>query len=86
MLKITPKDNEISRTLGRMRPPRSKELSSLKGAAFDKAYLDNEVAYNKTVEDVLETLLIPSASNAELKSLLQRGLKITRTKCSKPSR
>ena len=76
MLKITPKDNEISRTLGKNAASKTKELSSLKGAAFDKAYLDNEVAYNKTVEDVLETLLIPSASNAELKSLLQRGLKI----------
>jgi putative membrane protein len=75
-LKVTPKDNEISRTLGKNAAFKTKELSSLKGAAFDKAYLDNEVAYHKTVEDVLETQLIPSASNAELKSLLQRGLKI----------
>jgi putative membrane protein len=75
-LKVTPKDNEISRTLGKNAAFKTKKLSSLKNAAFDKAYLDNEVAYHKTVEDVLETQLIPSASNAELKSLLQRGLKI----------
>lgn len=75
-LKVTPKDNEISRTLGKNAAFKTKELSSLKGAAFDKAYLDNEVAYHKTVEDVLETQLIPSVSNAELKSLLQRKLKI----------
>jgi putative membrane protein len=75
-LKVTPKDNEISRTLSKSAAFKTRELSKLKGAAFDKAYLDNEVAYHKTVEDVLETLLIPSASNMELKSLLQTGLKI----------
>ena len=52
------------------------ELEKLKGAEFDKAYVANEVAYHKAVNGALETLLIPSASNAELKSLLQTGLKI----------
>jgi putative membrane protein len=52
------------------------ELGKLKGAAFDKAYIDNEVAYHKTVNNALETQLIPSASNTELKNLLQTGLKI----------
>ena len=46
------------------------------GAAFDKAYIANEVAYHKAVDSALETQLIPSANNAELKSLLQTGLKI----------
>ena len=45
-------------------------------SAFDKAYVANEVAYHKTVDTALETQLIPSSSNAELKSLLQTGLKI----------
>ena len=36
----------------------------------------NEVAYHKTVNGALETTLIPSVSNPELKSLLQTGLKI----------
>ena len=52
------------------------ELDKLSGAAFDKAYVANEVAYHKTVDTALETQLIPSSSNAELKSLLQTGLKI----------
>jgi putative membrane protein len=34
------------------------------------------VAYHKQVNGALESLLIPSASNGELKSLLQTGLKI----------
>jgi putative membrane protein len=48
----------------------------LSGATFDKAYVANEVAYHKTVDNALEKQLIPSASNPELKSLLQTGLKI----------
>src|SRR5205823_13066704 len=52
------------------------ELGKLKGAAFDKAYVANEVAYHKAVDSALETTLIPNANNAELKSLLQTGLKI----------
>ena len=52
------------------------ELAKLSGKAFDKAYIDNEVAYHKTVNDALEKTLIPSAQNGELKSLLETGLKI----------
>ena len=52
------------------------ELAKLSGAAYDKAYVANEVAYHKTVNGALETTLIPSATNPELKNLLQTGLKI----------
>ena len=52
------------------------KLEKLDGAAFDQAYVDNEVAYHKQVNGALETLLIPSAQNAELKSLLETGLKL----------
>ena len=75
-LKVTPEDNDTSRTLSKNAAAKLEELSKLKGAAFDKAYVDNEVAFHKAVDNALETLLIPSASNAELKSLLQTGLKI----------
>ena len=36
------------------------ELSKIKGKAFDQAYVDNEVAYHKQVNDALATLLIHS--------------------------
>ena len=52
------------------------ELAKLSGSAFDKAYIDNEVAYHKTVNSALENTLIPSATNPELKDLLSSGLKI----------
>jgi putative membrane protein len=51
-------------------------LAGLTGAAFDKAYVDNEVAFHKTVNSALSTTLIPDAQNSELKSLLQSGLKV----------
>jgi hypothetical protein len=64
------------KTLSKNAADKLAELGKLNGAAFDKAYIANEVAYHKAVNSALETTLIPSASNAELKSLLQTGLKI----------
>lgn len=75
-LKITPEDNATSQALTKAAKEERSKLAKLKGAAFDKAYVENEVAYHKQVDSALETLLIPSASNAELKSLLETGLKI----------
>ncbi|TIN91896.1 MAG: DUF4142 domain-containing protein [Mesorhizobium sp.] len=75
-LKVKPEDNGTSQALTKAAKEERAKLAKLKGAAFDKAYVDNEVAYHKQVNGALETLLIPSASNAELKSLLETGLKI----------
>ena len=52
------------------------EIAKLNGKAFDKAYIDNEVAYHRAVNSALQSTLIPDASNAELKDLLTTGLKI----------
>ncbi|WP_316161118.1 MULTISPECIES: DUF4142 domain-containing protein [unclassified Bradyrhizobium] len=75
-LKVTPEDNDTSRALSKQASEKLDELGKLKGAAFDKAYIANEVVYHKTVNGALETQLIPSASNSELKELLQTGLKL----------
>ncbi|TPJ75979.1 DUF4142 domain-containing protein [Mesorhizobium sp. B2-6-2] len=75
-LKVTPEDNDTSKALTKAAKEERAKLAKLKGAAFDKAYIENEVAYHKQVNGALETLLIPSASNAELKSLLETGLKV----------
>ncbi|TQF25936.1 membrane protein [Bradyrhizobium sp. UNPF46] len=75
-LNVTPEDNDTSTALSKQASDKLAELDKLDGAAFDKAYVANEVAYHKAVNGALETQLIPSASNAELKSLLQTGLKI----------
>ena len=44
-----------------------------------KAYINNEVAYHKSVIGAVETILIPQAKNAELKSLLQQVLPALKT-------
>jgi putative membrane protein len=75
-LNVTPEDNDTSRSLSKAAADKQAELAKLNGAAYDKAYVANEVAYHKTVNGALETLLIPSANNPELKSLLQTGLKL----------
>jgi putative membrane protein len=75
-LNVTPEDNDTSKALTKAAADKRTELAKLSGAAFDKAYVANEVAYHKAVDSALETQLIPSSSNAELKSLLQTGLKI----------
>lgn len=75
-LKVTPEDNDTSRALAKAAAAEKSKLSKLSGSAFDKAYVENEIAYHKQVNGALETVLIPSASNSELKSLLETGLKI----------
>jgi putative membrane protein len=75
-LGVTPEDNDTSKALTKQAADKRAELAKLSGAAFDKAYIDNEVAYHKAVNGALQTTLIPSASNAELKDLLTTGLKI----------
>ena len=75
-LNVTPEDNATSQTLSKAAEDKRAELGKLDGDAFDKAYVENEVAYHKQVNGALETLLIPSAQNAELKGLLETGLKL----------
>ena len=75
-LNVTPQDNDTSKALAKQAADKRIELAKLNGAAYDKAYIDNEVAYHKTVNGALQDTLIPSASNPELKDLLTTGLKI----------
>lgn len=73
-LHVTPEANPTSAGLTKAADAELAKLSKLKGAAFDREYVNNEVAYHKTVNGALSSTLIPSAHNAELKSLLQTGL------------
>ena len=75
-LKVTPEDNDTSKTLSKQATEKLADLAKLKGVEYDKAYVANEVAYHKTVNGALANTLIPNAQNVELKGLLQTGLKI----------
>jgi putative membrane protein len=75
-LGVTPEANPTSASLEAAALAERAKLAKLSGAKFDRAYVANEVAYHKTVNGALATVLIPSAHNGELKSLLQTGLKL----------
>jgi putative membrane protein len=69
-LKVTPQDNPTSQNLKSDGDQNLAQLKTLTGRAFDKAYVDHEVAYHQQVIDALDKTLIPGAANAELKALL----------------
>jgi RNA polymerase sigma factor (sigma-70 family) len=69
-LKVTPQENDTSRALKAGGEKNVANLKKLKGAAFDKAYIDHEVAYHAQVLEALDKTLLPNAKNAELKALL----------------
>jgi len=69
-LKVTPEDNPTAESLKKGGEENVANLKTLSGKAFDKAYVDHEVAYHQQVLDAIDKTLIPSAQNAELKALL----------------
>ena len=75
-LGVTPEDNPTSQALVKQADAERAKLARLNGAAFNKAYAANEVAYHKAVDNALQTTLIPDSQNPELKSLLRTGLQI----------
>lgn len=58
-LKVTPKDNVVSKKLMADAEKTKRMLRSKSGEEFDKAYINNEVAYHKVVISTIETALIP---------------------------
>ena len=70
-LGVTPADNAVSQKLLADAEQTKKKLQATSKKDFDKAYIDNEVAYHKAVIEAVEKLLIPETENAELKALLQ---------------
>ena len=69
-LHVTPEANSTSESLKKGGNENLAALEKLSGPAFDKAYIDHEVAYHQAVIDALDKTLIPAAQNAELKALL----------------
>jgi len=69
-LHVTPEANATAAGLQKGGDENLAALKKLSGAAFDKAYVDHEVAYHEAVIDAIDKTLIPSSQNAELKALL----------------
>ncbi len=58
-LKVTPEDNPTSQSLKKGGDDNVANLKTLKGAAFDKAYIDHEVAYHQAVLEAVDKTLDP---------------------------
>jgi putative membrane protein len=71
-LKVKPEQSDTSKSLKQGAKENMANLKKLKGAAFDRAYVDHEVAYHEAVLDAIDKVLIPSAQNAELKGLIEK--------------
>jgi putative membrane protein len=71
-LNVKPEDNPTSESLKKGGEDNLANLKKLKGAAFDKAYIDHEVAYHEQVLDAVDKVLLPNAKNEELKALITK--------------
>lgn len=69
-LHVTPEPNATSDSLKKGGEQNVAALRKLSGAAFDRAYVEHEIAYHQAVLDAVDQTLIPGAQNAELKALL----------------
>ena len=69
-LGVKPEASDTSKSLQSQADTEQAKLRATSGAAFDRAYLENEVAYHKQVLGAISDVLIPNAQNAELKKML----------------
>ena len=69
-LGVKAEDNPTSKALNKQAKEEKAKLSKLKGAAFDKEYINHEVAFHKAVIDAVTNTLIPNTKNEQLKQLL----------------
>ncbi len=75
-LKAEPQDNFLSATLQENAQKLIDEMSKLRGKAFDRRYAENELAYHRAVNDLVENTFIPNIDNDEVKALFEAGLQI----------
>jgi putative membrane protein len=64
-------DSPTSESLKKSASEITARLKALDDQEFDQLYVDNEVSYHEVVTGAVDTVLIPSARNPELKSALQ---------------
>lgn len=78
-LGVTPMDNAVSKEYLENAKKTMEMLHSKSAMSFDKAYVDNEVAYHKAVIEAVTSVLIPQTENKELNALLEKVLPILET-------
>ena len=75
-LNAQPQDNFLSKQLNEQADKLVKEMSGLSGAAFDKRYAENELAYHQSVNALVGGTFIPNIENPEMKQLFEQALVI----------
>lgn len=71
-LKVTPTPPGKDFPLALDHERSTKHLRAMRGAAFDTAYINHEVAYHQAVIDAVTTTLLPATKNAELKAFEEK--------------
>ena len=69
-LNVVPEKSPASLSLVATAETTRDKMRKLRGAAFDRAYVNNEVSYHQAVIDLLDKTLVPGAENRDLKALL----------------
>lgn len=77
-LMVTAKDNAMSQGLLKAAEEQQAKLRKLHGAAFDQAYLKNELAYHRTVNGVVADQFIPNIQNPDVRKAFEGALVIFR--------
>ena len=73
-LKVKPEDNDTSQSLKEGGDDeRRRSCKALKGAAFDKAYIDHEVAYHQAVLDAIDKTLDPEREERGAEGAARQG-------------
>ena len=70
-LGITPVENSVSLDLRDNAEAIVDRLRDKDGMEFDKDYMDNELEYHNTLLKTIDDMLLPSALNGELRTLLR---------------
>jgi putative membrane protein len=74
--KLKPEESDTSDSLAGDAAEKRQALSKLNGPAFDKAFVENEIAYCLTINGALATVSSASTRNGELRSLLKTSQRL----------
>lgn len=75
-LDVQAQDNFLSQQLLENAEVIIDELSGLRGAAFDRRYAENELAYHQAVNALVGDSFIPNIENEQVRALFEAGLNI----------
>ena len=68
---VAPEEGDAARKLATDATTAMDQLKTLKGAEFDRAYVDSQVTMHQQVIDSVDQLLLPNVQNADLKAFIE---------------